>query len=308
MWIYFFIFYYFPKLTISIYLLIKINSYFQNKNLIFKEKKYIKPVYYHNLSKHLKKSEFKSLSIIQKLKNLINHQFINSRMIDQDTINFFWFHATVAELDINLCYLASVHFNLYAGSVLRLGSSKHHKYLEGANQEDIGCFALTEKAYGVLSGLKVGTRAIYDDATQEYILHTPESKFAKNWITNGGQYATHGVVFALLKDKVRAFVIPIRERSGTKCYSGIMIQKIKDRSLLTQVDNAIITFKNYHISKDCLLDAPMDNNRNYFQQLANQLLSGRLCIASAAVHLARNLLENTYTFKNVLTKMIKLYL
>ena len=210
------------------------------------------------------------------------------------TLKFFWFHATLAQVDINLCYLASVHFNLYAGSILRLGTSKHQKYLQGANQGDIGCFALTEKAYGGLSGLMVGTRAIYDDATQEYILHTPETKFAKNWITNGGQYATHGVVFALLKEKVRVFVIPLRQKLGDKYYPGIICQKIQDRSLLTKVDNAVISFKNYHINKDCLLDAPMDNNRNYFQQLANQLLSGRLCMASAAVHLARNLLEKDY--------------
>ena len=50
----------------------------------------------------------------------------------------------------------------------------------------------------------------------------------------------------------------------------------------------------------------MDNNRNYFQQLANQLLSGRLCIASAAVHLARNLLEKTilHLKKQHVTKMM----
>ena len=42
-----------------------------------------------------------------------------------------------------------VHFNLFGGTVLKLGTERHHKVLlEGIdNLNDVGCFGLTELGY-----------------------------------------------------------------------------------------------------------------------------------------------------------------
>jgi acyl-CoA oxidase len=59
--------------------------------------------------------------------------------------------------------------------------------LLAAYQEEgaLGCFLLTEKQAGVLSGLIVETTADWDAASQTFILHTPRDASAKNWISQG---------------------------------------------------------------------------------------------------------------------------
>ena len=68
-------------------------------------------------------------------------------------------HASVALQVIALIepactYLFSVHFNLFGGSVLKLGTQRHHdKYMAGIDDASFpGCFALTEVKAGVNSG------------------------------------------------------------------------------------------------------------------------------------------------------------
>lgn len=56
--------------------------------------------------------------------------------------------------DAAAIYLFSVHFNLFGGSVLKLGTDRHHKrLLDLIDTMDgcPGCFALTECAHGVIS-------------------------------------------------------------------------------------------------------------------------------------------------------------
>jgi alkylation response protein AidB-like acyl-CoA dehydrogenase len=257
---------------------------------------YKPPEYYANLVTLLDDHDFKQLTLVEQMQKLINKGFINAKMSQNNAIDFFWCHAALAEKHTDLCYLVSVHFNLYAGSVLRLGTERHQKHLISADQGDVGCFGLTEKAYGVLSGLFVGTTLEHDPDKKEYIIHTPEPRFAKNWITNGGHYATKMVLFAKEGDHVRALLIPLRPEAGADCYPGISCEKILDRSMLKQVDNGVFTFDHYRVPDTCLLDAPMDPNRNHFQQLANQLLSGRLCIASAGLHIGRDLLQKSVAY------------
>ena len=56
----------------------------------------------------------------------------------------------------------TVHYNLFAGSVIGLGTDEQAKLLyDIEKRQQLGCFALTERSAGVLSGLIVETTAEY---------------------------------------------------------------------------------------------------------------------------------------------------
>ena len=92
-----------------------------------------------------------------------------------------------------------LQFNLFGGTVLKLGTERHHnKLLKGIdNLQDIGCFGLTELGYGN-NAVEMETTAIYDSKTKEFIVNTPHPLAQKYWITNGAVHAKHVVVMAKL--------------------------------------------------------------------------------------------------------------
>jgi acyl-CoA oxidase len=68
-----------------------------------------------------------------------------------------------------------VQFNLFAGSILGLGGPEQVARLEQLQDDaTLGCFALTERAAGVSSGLVVNTTATWDPTSQTFVLHTPD--------------------------------------------------------------------------------------------------------------------------------------
>ena len=81
---------------------------------------------------------------------------------------------------------------MFGGTVLKLGTERHHKdLLEGIdNLNDIGCFGLTELGYGN-NAVEMETTATYDKATKEFIVNTPHPLAQKYWITNGAIHAKH---------------------------------------------------------------------------------------------------------------------
>ena len=61
-----------------------------------------------------------------------------------------------------MCTRMTVQFNLFGGTVLRLGTERHHHLLDGIdNLEEVGCFGLTELGYGN-NAVEMETTAVYD--------------------------------------------------------------------------------------------------------------------------------------------------
>eukprot|EP00095_Tigriopus_kingsejongensis_P011340 maker-scaffold1124_size61417-snap-gene-0.11 protein:Tk11340 transcript:maker-scaffold1124_size61417-snap-gene-0.11-mRNA-1 annotation:"predicted protein" len=61
----------------------------------------------------------------------------------------------------------TVQFNLFGGTVLKLGTERHHYLLPGIDTlDDVGCFALTELGYGN-NAVAMETTATYDKATDK---------------------------------------------------------------------------------------------------------------------------------------------
>ena len=92
----------------------------------------------------------------------------------------------------------TVSYNLYAGSVVALGSDEQRAALYAMQPGgELGCFAFTELGAGVLSGAGVETTATYDTATDSFVIHSPTPSSRKTWISQGC-YAEHAVILAEL--------------------------------------------------------------------------------------------------------------
>ena len=75
---------------------------------------------------------------------------------------------------LSVCSNFILQFNLFGGTVLKLGTERHHKrYLDGIdNLDDVGCFGLTELGYGN-NAVEMETTATYDPDTKEFVVNTP---------------------------------------------------------------------------------------------------------------------------------------
>lgn len=88
--------------------------------------------------------------------------------------------------------------NLYMKTLEVLGTAQHQQYLDSVRQqEEIGCFALTELGHG--SNVRgILTTAEFDANTDEFVLNTPGDLAMKFWIGGAGKRATMGAVWAQL--------------------------------------------------------------------------------------------------------------
>ncbi len=119
-------------------------------------------------------------------------------------------------VDGSLATKFTVQFNLFGGTLIKLGTERHRPLVPAADAFDqVGCFGLTELGFGN-NAVEMQTTAIYDAATQEFVIHTPSALAAKYWITNGAVHAHWCVVFAQTSSRgqdhgIHAFLVRVRE-------------------------------------------------------------------------------------------------
>ena len=155
--------------------------------------------------------------------------------------------------DYSLAIKAGVHFTLCGGTVMKLGTAKHHqKYVDKMDSLELpGCFGMTELGHGsnvmvrhgpvnmkrcklnllplsfaeawqaqrcwYLQGIE--TQATYDPSSQQFVIKTPQNEASKFWIGGAGQHGKICTVFAQLTvgDKWQGphvFVVRLRDDTG----------------------------------------------------------------------------------------------
>eukprot|EP00913_Durusdinium_trenchii_P002365 g2183.t1 len=204
----------------------------------------------------------------------------------------------------------TVHYNLFAGSVLAVGNEQQVKQLEEIQQKGfLGCFGLTEKLAGVNSGGVVNTIAEWDDQTQEFVITSPEVGAQKNWISQGlvGELA---VVVADLRVAgkrcgAHAFLMELRDAKGP------VPNDMGRKTVGNDLDNAWIAFHGARVPRHTLLsrygDVQPGNGGTYVSKvkgltnmamIGQRLFSGRVAVAWAALTFTRKLFEMTRAYSD----------
>ena len=206
---------------------------------------------------------------------------------------------TLGYHDISLCIKFGVHFGLWGGSVLALGTKKHHdKYLTDTGTFALpGCFAMTETGHGSnVRGLE--TTATYDPETDELIIHTPREEAGKEYIGNA-LHSKVASVFAQLivggeNHGVHAVVVPLRNAKH-ELYPGIRVEDNGYKLGLNGVDNGRIWFDQVRVPRENLLDrfgsiseegtysSSIQNPSRRFFTMLGTLVGGRVCVPRAGL-------------------------
>ena len=222
---------------------------------------------------------------------------------------------TVAFHDLSLLVKYGVHFGLFGGSVLQLGTEQHHRlYLPAiASLELPGCFAMTETGHGS-NVYDIETTATYDQATEEFIIHTPNDAARKDYIGNAACHGRLATVFAQLQIGeenygVHALLVPIRDENGN-IKSGVRIEDCGEKLGLNGVDNGRLWFDQVRVPRINLLDrfaqvaadgsysSPISNSAKRFFTMLGTLVMGRVSVALAGVSTSKSALTIAVRYAN----------
>lgn len=207
---------------------------------------------------------------------------------------------TLAFGDLSLVVKYGVQFGLFGGSVLQLGTERHHERLLGpiGTLELPGCYAMTETGHG--SNVRdLETTATYDPDADELVVHTPHSGAAKDYIGNAAAHGRLASVFARLivageDHGVHVVLVPLRDERGA-VLPGVRIEDCGEKEGLNGVDNGRIFFDGVRVPRGSLLDrfggideqgrysSPIPSSGRRFFGMLRTLVLGRVSIAAASV-------------------------
>lgn len=202
--------------------------------------------------------------------------------------------------DPSLQIKAGVQFGLFASAILNLGTEEHHAaWLDDAvNVKLPGVYAMTEIGHGS-DVSAVGTTATYDEATEEWVIHTPFEAAKKEFLGNAALHGKAAVVFAQLITKgvnhgVHCFFVPIRDDDGEHM-PGVSSEDDGEKNGLNGIDNGRLAFDHVRIPRTNLLNrygdvaadgtysSEIDSPGRRFFTMLTTLVQGRVSLDGAAV-------------------------
>ncbi|MEU0007140.1 acyl-CoA dehydrogenase [Streptomyces sp. NPDC006314] len=200
-----------------------------------------------------------------------------------------------------LCTVASIHYNLFLGSLLD-HETGDRDLSDFTSMRRVGTFLCTELDHGNDSSA-LETTAELDRETGEFVLSTPHpgaEKFMPNTSTTGGP-KTAVVAARLVMDGqdqgVFLFLTPLSDERGL--LPGIRVRRLPLRPG-APVDHCLTGFDRVRLPREALLEAEhgryggdgslvsnVGNRRKRFLRSIGRVTMGKLCMSGAAVGAAR---------------------
>jgi acyl-CoA oxidase len=206
-------------------------------------------------------------------------------------------------VDVSTFSLLMVHYNLSFGTVVEHGDTEILKDLfeELDRLDSFSPYMATEFGYGNnVAALR--TEAVYDPATETFILNTPDVLAQKYMSYSGFQDVPKlAVVMARLKaDGKDHGVYPflVRISDGKRLCEGVHAVPCPEKPV-QGLDNGLTWFDHVRVPRRQLLHGDMGgfddgvfrpasgNRRKRFLRAMNRILPGRLCVSSAATGAGR---------------------
>ena len=219
-----------------------------------------------------------------------------AKYLETDGLVKFWRRLNLVTIwDPSLGIRISVNLALFGNCVKGNGTPLQVNYWmnykeAGTLKQLYGCFGMTELGHGSnVAGCE--TTATFDEATDEFIINTPNISATKWWIGGAAHSATHTVCYArlIVKGKdygVKTFVVPLRD-SNHELLPGIAIGDIGAKMGRLGVDNGWIQFSDFRIprfnmlQKWCRVDRDGTVTLPPLEQLSYiSLLGGRVGMAT----------------------------
>ncbi|MGD2114436.1 MAG: acyl-CoA dehydrogenase [Acidobacteriota bacterium] len=214
---------------------------------------------------------------------------------------------TLAHGDLSTLVKFGVQFGLFGGSILHLGTERHHRELLPAvgSLELPGCFAMTETGHGS-NVAELRTTATYDPESDELVVHTPGPDARKDYIGNAACHGRMATVFAQLevgghRHGVHAVLVPIRDGAG-QALPGVEIEDDGPKMGLQGVDNGRLAFDRVRVPRANLLDrfgaiddqgryeSPIASPTRRFFTMLGTLVGGRVSVALAGLSATKSAL------------------
>ncbi|WP_406142330.1 acyl-CoA dehydrogenase [Streptomyces sp. NBC_01089] len=212
-------------------------------------------------------------------------------------------HEWTGVVDGGLCTLASIHYNLFLGSLLDQSAGTAGRDIsEFTSMRRIGTFLCTELDHGN-DAPALGTTAELDRETGGFILHTPTpgaQKFMPNTSLAGGPKSAV-VAARLLVDGVDQgcflFLTPLSDEGGR--VPGVHVRELPDRTG-TPVDHCLTSFDQVRLPREALLEAEhgrldrdgtlhssLGSARKRFLHSIGRVTIGKLCMSAGTLGMSR---------------------
>ncbi|CAL8130576.1 unnamed protein product [Orchesella dallaii] len=207
--------------------------------------------------------EYRNITMDRVLKLLDYNLLPEEKMFDDPNLSSA-FTIALQQYDGSLAAKRSILIDFFTNAIRGLGTARHYDVLEAAAAGKIfGCVAITEVSHGSNTrGLR--TTATYDSTSQNFILNTPDFLAAKCWPGNLGQTATQACVCAKLYTEdgechgLANLLVPIRDPKTMLPFPGVIISDLGPKIGLNGLDNGLLMFENYSVSRESLLNKTGD--------------------------------------------------
>ncbi|MEU6098346.1 acyl-CoA dehydrogenase [Streptomyces sp. NPDC047079] len=210
-------------------------------------------------------------------------------------------HEWIGPVDGGLTTLASIHYNLFLGSLVDHDHESRDLSAFTALRHT-GTFLCTELEHGN-DVASMETVAVFDRQSGGFLLHTPTpgaQKFMPNTSLTGGPKTAVVAARLLVDDEdqgVFLFLTPLSDETGH--LPGATVRRLPDRTG-TPVDHCLTSFDRVWLPREALLEADhgrldrdgtlisdLGNRRKRFLRSINRVTMGKLCMSAGTLGMAR---------------------